>query len=266
MKIIITGRHFNVSDELKQYVEKKFSKIERYFHRLIDIQVTMYMEKHIHVIEAVINADGTRFHGLEKATDMYPAIDLLTKSLEKQAVKHKEKHSGHKAVSPGKIEQPVLTDEDEATLLFRQVSDIPKDEIEAFLEMKVDNRDFIIFKKYNSSDTDNQVYEDDYALIYKHDDGFKMVENPADTQKEDGAFIENMREFDIVILDDSIINPKLKLKKRNACGIKSMSVDHAVKEAMDRKDDFLPFLNSDTNFLNIICKAGDNFEVITPGQ
>ena len=36
MKITITGRHFDISDDLSQYAEKKLSKLEKYFHKLID--------------------------------------------------------------------------------------------------------------------------------------------------------------------------------------------------------------------------------------
>ncbi len=264
MKIIITGRHFDVSEELKQYVDKKFNKLERYFHNLIDIQVTMYIEKHNHIAEAVINADGTRFHGVEKANDMYPSIDLLLKSMEKQVVKHKEKHSGHKAVSPGKLEQPEIILEDETPLQFRHISDKPKNEVEAFLEMKIENRNFIIFKKSNTS-TDNLEYgADDYALIYRHADGFRMVGTPPEMTKGKGNNNKNLEEFDLVILDDSISNPKIELKKSNGNKIKSMTVDHAAKETIGSKEEFLPFFNSETNFLNIIYKIGNNLEVITP--
>lgn len=99
MKIDITGRHLDISEKLKQYVEKKLKKLEKYFHRLIDIHVTLYIEKHNHIIEATINGDGTRFHGKEKAKDMYSSVDRLVKSMEKQIVKYKEKHYEHKAVS-----------------------------------------------------------------------------------------------------------------------------------------------------------------------
>ncbi len=99
MKISITGRHFEVTEDLSQFAEKKLARIEKYFHKLIDITVIMYMEKHLHVAEAVINGDGMKFHSIEKANDMYASLDQLVKSLEHQVVKHKEKHSGHKAVS-----------------------------------------------------------------------------------------------------------------------------------------------------------------------
>ncbi len=263
MKILITGRHFDVSNELRQYAEKKFKKLDKYFDRLIDIQITMYMEKHNHVVEAVINADAARFHAVEKASDMYPSIDLLVKSLEKQAVKHKEKHKQHKAVSFGKMEAPVETTEGGLPLIFLNVSDKPKDEIEAFLEMKIDNRDFILFKKFNNKDNNLDFDKNNYAVIYRDGDLFKMAEILIDMDKDKKINIKGLSEFDVVIKNDSVTNPDIKFKKCSA-KIKSMTIDNAVKEAMDCESSYLPFLNSETNYLNIINRTKENIEIITP--
>ncbi len=265
MKIVITGRHFEVSDELKKYAEKKFNKLEKYFHRPIDIQITMYMEKHVQVIEAVINADAARFYGVEKANDMYNSIDLLAKSMEKQAVKHKGKHTAHKAVSTGMAEQSKVTktkSEKKLSLIYRRASDKPKDEIEAFLEMKMDRREFILFKKFKKSkklDYD----EENYALIYRHDDGFKMIETPKKvTGKKKST--SGLAEFDILVINESPTNPEIEFKKCRGKNIQSLTADGAVEEIMNSKEKFLPFLNSETNFLNIILKSDKGIELISP--
>lgn len=262
MNLIITGRHFDVSDELRQYVEKKFKKLGKYFHKLIDIQVTMSLEKHLHVAEAVINADGNRFYGVEKASDMYPSIDRLVKSMEKQAVKNKEKHSGHKAMPAAEVEQSATPPRNETPLLYRTVSDKPKDEIEAFLEMKVDNQDFIVFKKVKN--TDNLSFNmSNYAVIYKHEDGLRLAQIPHNLAGEKKPF-NKIDEFDLVILKDSITDPEIELKKCRGKKIKNLTIEKAVKEVLDGNTKFLPFFNSDTNFLSIINKSEMGIEVIAP--
>jgi putative sigma-54 modulation protein len=261
MKIVITGRHIDVSDDLKEYVEKKFNKLEKYFHRPIDIQITMYMEKHVQVIEAVINAEANRFYGIEKADDMYHSIDLLAKSMEKQALKHKEKHTGHKAVSPAKAEQAAVKSEKTESLIYRYTSDKPKDEIEAFLEMKIEKRDFILFKKFK--EIKKPDYEENYALIYKNEDGFKMVETPGNLKNEKKPF-KKLTEFDIIIKNDSITKPKIKFKKCRSKSILNLTVIDAIEEIMERAEKFLPFFNNETNHLNIIFKSENGIELFAP--
>ncbi len=258
MKIIITGRHFDVSDDLSQYAEKKISKLEKYFHNLIDIEVIMYMEKHDHVVEVVINGDGVRFHGKEKAGDMYSSVDLVAKSMEKQTVKHKEKHSGHKVQPITKNLQIEPVTEEQLDVLFNKAENKPKDTVEAFLEMKMDNKNFILFKKL--VENNNECY----SVIYRCENGFKMAEIPQKRQKEKKQKMNNLLEFDLIVRKDSSMNPKIKLKKCKNNIIKYMAVNNAVNELMISSEDFVPFFNNETNSINIIYKNGDNVEIMVP--
>ncbi|MBN2039125.1 MAG: ribosome-associated translation inhibitor RaiA [Spirochaetes bacterium] len=252
MKINITGRHFDISNDLSEYAEKKLSKLEKYFHKLIDINVIMYMEKHLHVIEATINADSTKFYATEQANDMYSSIDMLVKSLEKQVVKNKEKHTGHKVTPVLKAAQPESASENRTEVLFKQIGNKPKDELEAFLEMKVDNMDFILFKKHDNSENNDKF--ENYAVIYKSGNGFKMAEIPQDILKEN----------DLIVHDDSITNPKIKIVECNEKSIKNLQIDSAVEEILSSSGNFLPFLNNDTNNLNIIYRNGETLEIMVP--
>ena len=98
MSITITGRHLTVTQDLQEYVEKKFSKFEKYFHKTFDANVVFSLEKVDRIVEANVTCDGATFHGKEKAETFFSAIDLLADKLDKQIVKNKEKHSEHKGV------------------------------------------------------------------------------------------------------------------------------------------------------------------------
>ncbi|MDY6967174.1 MAG: ribosome-associated translation inhibitor RaiA [Spirochaetota bacterium] len=103
MNIEITGRHMEISNSLREYTEKKFKKIDKYFHHFADIHIIMYIEKFDHIVEAIINGNGGKFYAVEKANDMYSSIDKLIHKVEKQLVRYKEKHFDHKAISVDKI-------------------------------------------------------------------------------------------------------------------------------------------------------------------
>jgi putative sigma-54 modulation protein len=265
MKIIITGRHFDVTEDLSQYAEKKLTKLAKYFHKIIDINVIMYMEKHNHIVEAVINADSNRFYATEKAGDMYSSIDLLVKSMEKQAVKHKEKHSEHKVIPLSKTDilpesEPVL--EQRLNIVFKHAENKPKDEIEAFLEMKLENKKFILFKKREKNLENNGF--DNYAVIFKSGSEFKLVEIPRDMIENNNFDYEKLKEFNLLIHDDSLTSPDIKLAECDDKTIKCMELNDAINIIASLSEDFVPFFNNETNYLNIICKNGENLEVLTP--
>ena len=262
MKLTITGRHFEVSGDLSKYTEKKFSKLEKYFHRLIDVEIVMYQEKHNNIIEAVINGDGVKIFATEKASDMYSSVDLLRKSLEMQAKKHKEKHSGHK-VSPLKSAtaatentQPVKKIE----VVYNYAAKKPKDEIEAFLEMKLENKEFILFNKSINNDNKNNIF----AVIFRSDDGYKMAEIPQKILKGKKIDPEKLIEFNITVGDDSLTKPKIKFKKSKNKSIKISTTENALEEITASTDNFMPFLNDETNAFNIIYKNGNSIEVVIP--
>ncbi|MFH0977126.1 MAG: ribosome-associated translation inhibitor RaiA [Spirochaetota bacterium] len=257
MNIKIKGRHFDVSEELSEYTLKKFSRLEKYFHKLIDTEIIMSMEKHNHVIEAVINGDGMKFFGTEKASDMYSAIDMLIKNMEKQVVKHKEKHSAHKA-QPLKNNVQAESPQNQIEVIYNLAANRPKDEVEAFLEMRVDNRDFILFNK-NLKDNINS-----YNVLYKTGNGFKMAELPKKIKKEEKIEAEHLMEFDFIVRKDSSTNPEIELKKCKSKTIKCMEINNAIKEISESAVNFVPFFNSETNVFNIIYKNKDAIEVIIP--
>ena len=45
MQMHITGRHVEVTDDVRSYVEKRVKKIEAIFNRIIDLQVIIELEK-----------------------------------------------------------------------------------------------------------------------------------------------------------------------------------------------------------------------------
>lgn len=96
MKLIITGRHLDVTEALKAYVEEKLSRLERYANDIIDIHVLLGMERHNAVAE--VNMKLKRFHinVKEKEKDMYVAIDRAFDVVKKQLIRHEEQLKSHR--------------------------------------------------------------------------------------------------------------------------------------------------------------------------
>jgi len=147
MKIKITGRRIDVSDALRDYAEKKISRLEKYFHQLIDTHLILYIEKLDHTADLVMNGDSVQFHARVKAADLYSAIDLLVDKMDIQVSRFKEKiqaRKGHGVTE--ELSFDVISDKGKEALL-NQVSNKPLSKIEAFLQMRLDKKDYILFKR-----------------------------------------------------------------------------------------------------------------------
>lgn len=95
MQIHVTGRAIEVTPALRSKVEEKLEKITRHFDHVIDVNVTLGVEKLRHCAEATINLSHKTVHAEVEAEDMYAAIDLLIDKLDVQVRKHKEKITDH---------------------------------------------------------------------------------------------------------------------------------------------------------------------------
>jgi len=265
MNITFTGRHMHVSERLQEYAEKKLLKLETHFDQLIDAHVIMYVEKLDHGAEVIINGDGIQFHGREKASTLYSAIDLLVEKMEKQIVKYKEKHSLHKGPARGEVPFLETISSQGRDLRLNQVSNKPIDKIEAYLQMKVEKMDFILFKKGVSKvDSDLDYANKNYAVIYKNHDSLKMAEIPFDKIKEHKFEHDDFVEYDLNIIDDSVSNPHIEFKKNNGCSINKMPLEEAILKLEENNETFIPFFNTDSQYFNVIYKNGRNYEVAVP--
>ena len=91
MQINLTGHHVDITESLREYVNSKFSKLERHFDQIHNVHVVLNVEKLQQKAEARINLNGTEIFAKSENTDMYAAIDALIDKLDRQVIKHKEK-------------------------------------------------------------------------------------------------------------------------------------------------------------------------------
>jgi len=84
MNITITGRHFNVADDLKDYAEKEINKLQRFYKDIIDVQITMAVERHRHLVEITAHIHDHTLRASGEAGDMYTSIDRAAEKMERQ--------------------------------------------------------------------------------------------------------------------------------------------------------------------------------------
>jgi len=95
MQINLSGHHVEITDSLRDYVDTKFTKLERHFDHINNVYVILNVEKLNQKAEATMHLDGGEVFATSEHTDMYAAIDSLIDKLDRQVIKHKEKLKRH---------------------------------------------------------------------------------------------------------------------------------------------------------------------------
>ncbi|GGW80935.1 ribosome hibernation promoting factor [Alteromonas halophila] len=95
MQINLTGHHVEITDSLRNYVDTKFSKLERHFDHISNVHVILNVEKLNQKAEATVHLSGAEVFASSENTDMYAAIDSMVDKLDRQVIKHKEKMKKH---------------------------------------------------------------------------------------------------------------------------------------------------------------------------
>lgn len=162
MKVQMRGRNVEVTVALKEYVEKRLGKLEKYIENLGDAQVTLSVEKDSHRIEVTIPINGMILRGEEATGDMYASIDMVVEKLEKQIERHKGKlvRRSVKGAEAKKVAQP--EEEGPRVVRTKRFAIKPMAIDEAVLQMNLLGHSFFVF---SNSDTE-QV-----NVVYKRKDG-----------------------------------------------------------------------------------------------
>lgn len=95
MQLTVSGHHIDITDGLRTHVADKFEKLQRHIDHITNIEVTLIVEKQVHKAEANLHISGADLFASAESDDMYAAIDALADKLDRQIIKHKEKHRGH---------------------------------------------------------------------------------------------------------------------------------------------------------------------------
>ncbi len=96
MRLMITGRHVAVTPALRQYVETRMERLDRYGLKLGTLQILLSLEKFHHVAEVVGVVQGRRLQAKTSTEEMYASIDEVVDKLGAQLRKVKERRANHK--------------------------------------------------------------------------------------------------------------------------------------------------------------------------
>ena len=156
---------------MRQYVEKKLSKLERYFENIDEAIATLSVEKERHIVEVTVPLNGGMLlRGEEETNDMYASVDLVMEKLERQIEKYKTKIA--RKMKDGKLldlaaGQEKAAEEEPRLVRTKRFAMKPMPVEEAILQMNLLGHDFFVFSNAETEEV-NVVYrrrDGNYGLI-----------------------------------------------------------------------------------------------------
>ncbi len=98
MQLKLTARHEHLDDNVREYAERKLSKLDRRLNDLTLVEVTFSQEHNPsiaadHTVDAVIHTKGPSLVAHESATTYEAAIDRLLDKLERQVERYRDKRT-----------------------------------------------------------------------------------------------------------------------------------------------------------------------------
>lgn len=169
MKFNVRGDKLVVTDAIKDYIETKIGKLDKYFKEdSITANILLKIRGNEQIIEVTIPTDNFILRSEEEHEDMYAAIDLVLDKLERQIRKNKTKLKKKNVNNKYKefnfdFELPTEDEEEVNTVVKRKTIEMkPMDEEEAILEMELLGHSFFVYKDMHSNEL---------CVLYKRKDG-----------------------------------------------------------------------------------------------
>ncbi len=160
MEIQLTAKQFNITPALREYVQQKMGKTQKYFDHIVWGQAFLFVEKRSHKAEMIVHAPGQTFRALATAADLYSAIDLASDKIDAQLKKHKERlKNRHKPVASGAIAESVPSAQTSFTVSRQSV--VPMTPEQAAADFDASERLFLV---YLDKETD-QIH-----VLYRRED------------------------------------------------------------------------------------------------
>ena len=172
----IRGENITVTDAIRNHIESRVAKLERYFNDVPDahahVNIKTYSNKSAKV-EITIPMKRLTLRAEEKHDDLYAAVDLIIDKLERQIRKHKtkinrkfgEKNEDVYYFGPPEVNgQDSKEDDNDSMEIVRQkkLNLKPMDSEEAILQMNMLGHDFFVF---------NDRYTEGTSIVYRRNDG-----------------------------------------------------------------------------------------------
>ena len=174
MEIIIRGDKIKVTDAMKDYIEEKIGKLDKYIEDNSNVRATVVVKvkNHSQIVEVTIPLKSFILRSEEAQDDFYAAVDKAVDKLERQIRKNKTRLMSKQVKTIDFSFESFDSeddDDDEKIIKRKKVEVKPMNEEAAIIQMELLNHQFYMYK---DSETNKP------AVVYKRkDNGYGIIES-----------------------------------------------------------------------------------------
>jgi putative sigma-54 modulation protein len=180
--VVIKGRGIGVSDKVREYAEKKISKLDHYLPDIGEVRVDLSAERTARdaddrqVVQLTVPLRGTILRSEERSSDLFTSLDMALDKLQRQIERYKSKHRRGRgngvdlteAALEIEEEVPLEAEAGPAIVRRKKFAITPMTEAEAIEQMALSQHDnFFIFYNADTAKV-NVLYlrkDGNYGLI-----------------------------------------------------------------------------------------------------
>jgi putative sigma-54 modulation protein len=175
MQVIVQGRNVQVTDRLREYVEDKVDRLDRYLGTITEARMELATEstrsaEDRQVAQLTIRSKGVLLRSEERSGDMFTSVDMVMDKIKRQIDRYKSKRRGRLRGAPADDLLALEEEEEEAETRIARVKRFrvtPMGPEEAVEQMELLGHSFFVFFNPDEGEI-NVVYarrDGTYGLI-----------------------------------------------------------------------------------------------------
>ncbi len=162
LKIQYKSRNVELSNAMKEYVDKKLKKLERIVNdEDSEAEVRFSKERQRYTVEITLKLRSIIVRAEESTKDFYASVDNAVNNLERRLKRFKDRHRTLKREKAESTE-PVVEEEKEKVVKVKKFLLRPMNVEEAMIQLDMLDHEFFMFRNVE----DNQI-----NLLYRRKDG-----------------------------------------------------------------------------------------------
>jgi putative sigma-54 modulation protein len=172
MQLIVQGKNIEITDRLREYVEKKVDRLDRYLSTITEARMELSTERtrsaeDRQVAQLTVRSKGMILRSEERTGDVFTSVDMVVDKMKRQIDRYKSKQRRRfRGAQAEVLPESALEEEEEISVgeivRTKRFRVSPMDPEEAVEQMELLGHDFFVF--YN-------VDGGQFNVVYRRRDG-----------------------------------------------------------------------------------------------
>lgn len=248
MQINITGKNLKITTSIRDYINKKITKVIDDFEQPVNCDVILEVEKKRHIAEVILRGDTGRFYLKKSDMDLYKAIDNVLQSADISVKKFKERQKDRKHRKPpkrfSKQRRPSVKMRTKKILVDNVK---PMTVEEAILQLKYLKQDVLVF--HNAKNFQNYI-------LFKNRNLYNLIQPKSSFLPKFLTIPFGKNRYNLISITYNNKIQKIKKKKLELKIMDYINAHNTIVNTQNLK--YLIFENEETGKINLLFRINKN--------